>query len=85
MTSIIHFLTDVNDVVDQCQAIEDAWEREPGPDYIPAKFVSLICDGVDTETAADLADDGLPMGEPVDVADDGDLVWIWSGMYKEAF
>lgn len=76
------FLPDVNDVVDQHQATEDVREREPGPDYIPAKFISLVCDGVDPEVAAD----GLQVcNDPPDVADDGDLVWIWPTMYEEAF
>jgi len=84
MGDYIYFLSDVNDEVDYRHATEDAWERDPDPDYIPVKFVCLICDGVDPVTAADLTDDGLPVGEPVDVADNGDLV-VWPTMYEEAF
>ena len=85
MSSIIYFLPDVNNTeLDHREATEGARERDPGPDHVPAKFVSLICDGVDPELAAYLADDGLQVcNDPPGVADDGDLVWIWSGMYEE--
>lgn len=86
MTSIIYFLPDVNDGLAYREVTEDVREHEPGPDFVPAKFVSLVCDGVDPETAAYLADDGLRVcNDPPGVADDDDLVWIWSGMYEEAF
>ena len=85
MSRITFFLPDVNDELAYREATEDAWEREPGPDYIPAKFVRLICDGVDPEVAADLADDGLPVcsDDPPEFADDGELVVAWPTMSEE--
>lgn len=89
MSSITYFFPDVNDITDRAQDQEDAWECEPDPDYVPAAFARLVSQSVETEHAADLvngplvADDGLPVSEPVDVADDDELVWIWSGMYEE--
>lgn len=79
----IYFLPDVNDEVDRHQEQEDDWEYEPGPDHVPSKFVRLITGGVDPETAVDLADDGLPVSEPIDVAEDGGVVVEWPTMYEE--
>lgn len=76
----IYFFPDVNTGTDQQQEQEDAWEREDSPDYVPTEFVRLISKGVDPETAADLADDGLPIGKP---GRRGDLVVTWPMMYEE--
>jgi hypothetical protein len=78
MSDYIYFFPDVNDEIDARQERENFWSREPGPDYVPSEFVRLVCRGVEPELAADLvADDGLPVAEPIDIADDGEPVVIW--------
>jgi len=59
-----------------------AWEEHAN--YVPSKFVRLVCQGIPPELAAELADDGLPISEPVDVAEDGGVVVEWPTMYEEA-
>ena len=80
MSDYIYFLDPVND---DPETDREAWQDHAN--HVPTAFTRLVCSGVDPVTAADLADDGLPVGEPSDVADDDGLVWIWSGMYEEAF
>lgn len=63
------------------------WETwEARANYVPFRFIGLICDGVDVDTAADLADDGLPVcADPPKIADDGELVAVWLDVFEEAF
>ncbi len=82
MNNVSYFLPDVNDEYDRRQAQEDAWEQAG---HVPAYFTYLTTQEWEPEAAADrIADDGLPVCDnPPDIAPDGKVVVIWSGMYKE--
>lgn len=64
---------------------EDELLWQEWANFVPTRFILLSAQGMEPELAADLADDGLPVSEPVDVAEDGNPVAIeWIGMYEAA-
>ena len=81
MSDYIYFLAPVND---DPETDREAWQDHAN--HVPTAFTRLVCSGVDPETAADLADDGLLVcDDPPEFADDGELVVAWPTMYEEAF